>query len=215
VPIMDGSSEPFVRALTKAGFTDGDTACRTIRVLKPIRVELDGKVAELVPADRFEVDFRIEFEDEAIGTQHEEITLVNGAFVRQLSDCRTFGKLKEVEYMRSLGLARGGSLQNAIVVDEGRILNPEGLRRPTEFVRHKILDAVGDLALAGAPIIGRYRGVKAGHDMTNRLLHALFADKTAWTWDVLEDGQGLGGTLTAPECADAPSNLATAGAVAV
>lgn len=215
VPIMDGSSEPFVRVLTATGFVDTDLECPAIRVLKPIRVEVDGKVAELLPADRFEIDFKIEFDDDAIGTQRERLELVNGAFVRHLSDCRTFGKLKEVEYMRSLGLAQGGSLQNAIVVDEGRILNPEGLRRPTEFVRHKILDAVGDLALAGAPIIGRYRGVKSGHDLTNRLLHALFADPDAWTWDVLEEGQGMGGAMSAPAGAQTSSNIAPAEAVAV
>lgn len=215
VPIMDGSSEPFVRVLTETGFEDSDVASPAIRVLKTVRVELDGKVAELVPSDRFEIDFEIDFDDAAIGTQHEQIALINGAFVRQLSDCRTFGKLKEVEYMRSLGLARGGSLQNAIVVDEGRILNSEGLRRPTEFVRHKILDAVGDLALAGAPIIARYRGVKSGHDMTNRLLHALFADPDAWTWDELGDGQGLGGAMTREQGAHRSSNLASTEAVAV
>ncbi|MEO1494866.1 MAG: UDP-3-O-acyl-N-acetylglucosamine deacetylase [Pseudomonadota bacterium] len=215
VPIMDGSSEPFVHALIEAGFADSDRACPAIRILKPVRVELDGKIAELRPADRFEIDFRIEFDDDAIGTQEECLEMVNGAFVRHLSDCRTFGKLKEVEYMRSLGLARGGSLQNAIVIDEGRILNPEGLRRPTEFVRHKILDAVGDLALAGAPIIGRYCGVKSGHDMTNRLLHALFDQPGAWTWDTLEEGQGMGGVMTAPARDRVASNLSHAEAVAV
>ncbi len=211
VPIMDGSSAPFVSAFVETGFRDSSRAAPVIRILRPVRVELDGKVAELLPSETFEIDFRIEFDDDAIGVQHECLEMVNGAFVSHLSDCRTFGKLKEVEYMRSLGLARGGGLHNAIVVDEGRILNPEGLRRPTEFVRHKILDAVGDLALAGAPIIGRYQGVKSGHDMTNRLLHALFAAPDAWTWDVMGAGQSLGGTLHAPS----RSNVAAADAVAV
>ena len=192
VPIMDGSSAPFVDAIAKAGVKLFAEDCAAIRVLRPVRVQDGDKWAELVPAERFEMDFRIDFQDPAIGQQSHEMRLTNGAFFSELSDCRTFGHLKEVEALRAMGLARGGSLQNAIVVDNGRVLNPEGLRRPDEFVRHKMLDAVGDLALAGAPIIGRYQAEKAGHEMTNKLLRALFADPDAWVWDVLGSGDGFG-----------------------
>lgn len=192
VPIMDGSSEPFVRGFANAGIVDHDDTVKAIRIIAPIVVEEDGKRAALVPSDRMEMNYAISFEDEAIGDQQLGMKLANGAFVDELSDCRTFGHLREVEQLRSMGLAKGGGLHNAIVVDNGRVLNPEGLRRPDEFVRHKMLDAVGDLALAGAPIIGRYEGYKAGHGITNRLLRALFANPEAWTWDTLPSEQAMG-----------------------
>ena len=191
VPIMDGSSAPFVEAIASVGVEIFAEDCAAIRVTETVCVEDGDKWAELSPADRFEMDFRIDFKDPAIGQQAHKLRLTNGAFFTELSDCRTFGHLAEVEALRSMGLARGGTLQNAIVVDKGRVLNPEGLRRPDEFVRHKMLDAVGDLALAGAPIIGLYRGEKAGHEMTNKLLRALFARPGAWVWDVLGRGQGF------------------------
>ena len=205
VPIMDGSSAAFIAALLSAGVVTGDGVQIAIRVRKTIRVEDGDKWAELSPADSFEMSYAISFEDPAIGEQAHDLTLVNGAFVGELSDCRTFGHLHEVEYMRSLGLARGGSLQNAIVVDHGRVLNPEGLRRPDEFVRHKMLDAVGDLALAGAPIKGRYTAYKSGHGLTNQLLRALFDDPEAWTWDELGADEGLGA------CADQMPTAANGG----
>ena len=209
VPIMDGSSVAFVQGFARAGTKELDHPLQAIRVLRPVRVEQDGKIAELSPADRFGMDFLIDFADPAIGVQSLSATLTNGAFVSQLSDCRTFGHLREVEHLRKMGLARGGSLQNAIVVDNGRVLNPEGLRRPDEFVRHKMLDAVGDLALAGAPIIGRYRGIKAGHEMTNRLLRELFARPEAWTFDRVPAGLGLNGTtVVRPARAAAETRLA-------
>lgn len=198
VPIMDGSSAPFVQAMTEAGFTEQLGTTRAIRILKPIVYEDGEKRAALLPADRLEMDFSISFEDKAIGEQQHGLTLVNGAFVSELSDCRTFGHLHEVEYLRSLGLAKGGGLHNAIVVDQGRVLNPEGLRRPDEFVRHKMLDAVGDLALAGAPIIGRYEGDKAGHGLTNQLLRKLFDTPNAWTWDELDGTHAMGSGALQP-----------------
>ncbi|MFK7945580.1 MAG: UDP-3-O-acyl-N-acetylglucosamine deacetylase [Paracoccaceae bacterium] len=191
VPIMGGSSLRFIRWLTEVGVTETATHRPAIRMLREVRVEDGDKWAALSAAPEFRMDFRIEFTDAAIGAQSHQLVLKNGAFVGELSDCRTFGHLHEVEYMRSLGLARGGSLKNAIVVDRGRVLNPEGLRRPDEFVRHKMLDAVGDLALAGAPIIGQYTGVKAGHGLTNQLLRALFDTPDAWCWDKLAAGEGL------------------------
>ncbi|MEM7211235.1 MAG: UDP-3-O-acyl-N-acetylglucosamine deacetylase [Pseudomonadota bacterium] len=198
VPIMDGSSAEFVEGLMKVGIVHQHGTLDAIRILRPVVVEDGDKRAALMPADQMEMDFRIAFDDAAIGHQEHSVTLMNGAFVSELSDCRTFGHLKEVEQLRSMGLARGGGLHNAIVVDSGRVLNPEGLRRPDEFVRHKMLDAVGDLALAGAPILGRYEGEKAGHGMTNQLLRALFDQPDAWEWDILSDDLMLGGgSLTA------------------
>lgn len=199
VPIMDGSSEPFVRGFIEAGIVNHDGTIDAIRILAPIVVEEDDKRAALLPADRMEMDYAISFEDAAIGEQRLGMKLANGAFVNELSDCRTFGHLQEVEQLRAMGLAKGGGLHNAIVVDSGRVLNPEGLRRPDEFVRHKMLDAVGDLALAGAPIIGRYEGVKAGHGITNRLLRELFARPDAWTWDTLSSDNAMGGVTMKPE----------------
>ena len=199
VPIMDGSAAPFVTALLRAGIVETGRPCRAIRVREKVAIEQDGKRAELAPANRFEMEFAIEFDDPAIGAQRQAMALVNGAFVSELGDCRTFGHLGEVEQLRAMGLARGGSLQNAIVVDRGRVLNPEGLRRPDEFVRHKMLDAVGDLALAGAPIVGRYTAHRGGHEMTNRLLRALFARPDSWCWVDLRPGQWFGGVAEAPD----------------
>ena len=126
------------------------------------------------------IDFQIDFADAAIGRQARRLTMENGAFLHELADCRTFCRREEVEAMRAAGLALGGSLDNAVVVDGARVLNPGGLRRTDEFVRHKMLDALGDLALAGAPILGAYRGVRAGHGATNRLLRRLFASPGAF-----------------------------------
>lgn len=198
VPIMDGSAAPFVEGLQRAGIVETGRPCKAIRIVSAVTVEQDSKRAELLPAPRFEMDFSIDFEDPAIGSQRETLPLTGSAFVAELSDCRTFGHLSEVEQLRAMGLGRGGSLKNAIVVDRGRVLNPEGLRRPDEFVRHKMLDAVGDLALAGAPIIGRFAAHKGGHEMTNRLLRALFDRPDAWEWDELRPGQWFGGAVRLP-----------------
>ena len=192
LPIMDGSSVVFVDGIADAGIVQLDEPARCIRVLRTVSVEKDGKYAALAPASQFEMAYSIVFDDPAIGTQDLEMPLVNGAFVSELANCRTFGHLREVEHLRAMGLAKGGSLQNAIVVDNGRVLNQEGLRRPDEFVRHKMLDAIGDLALAGAPIMGRYIGCKAGHEMTNLLLHALFDQPDAWCWDTVARDATLG-----------------------
>ena len=198
VPIMDGSSSDFVRGILDAGIDVLDDTTPAIRITKPVTVEDNGRRASLVPADRFEMSFDIDFEDKAIGQQQKSLSLVNGAFIAELSDARTFGHLHEVEQLRQMGLARGGSMHNAIVVDQGRVLNPEGLRHSDEFVRHKMLDAVGDLALAGAPIIGRYEGSRAGHEMTNLLLHELFARPDCWVWDEVDGGTGLGAVREDP-----------------
>ena len=208
VPIMDGSSAVFVDAIVEAGTVSLGVPLEAICILHPVRVERDGRFAELSPAPRFEMAFRIDFEDQAIGVQDFEMTLANGAFVEELSDCRTFGRLAEVEDLRAAGLALGGNLTNAIVVDQGRVLNPEGLRRPDEFVRHKMLDAVGDLALAGAPIIGRYNADKAGHEITNMLLHELFRRTDAWTRAPILPEQALNGHTIARDEPERLQNVA-------
>lgn len=182
VPIMDGSSALFVSGLLDAGLVAVAAMPRAIRILRPVRVEDGPRSAALLPAPQFGLRFAIEFPEPAIGAQQLRLSLTGDAFLAELADCRTFCRAGEVEVLRAMGLARGGSLENAIVVEGGKVLNPEGLRRADEFVRHKMLDAVGDLALAGAPIIGRYEGVRAGHEMTNRLLRALFAEPDAWAW---------------------------------
>lgn len=183
VPILDGSAAPFVRAFLRAGLRQQSAPLKVLRVLKPVEVADGEAVARIEPSDAMEIDFRIEFADAAIGTQHKVLNMANGAFIRELSDSRTFCRAAEVAFMRANGLALGGTLENAIVVDGAEILSPGGLRHADEPVRHKMLDALGDLILAGGPILGRYSGSRAGHALTNRLLHALFADETAFVWE--------------------------------
>jgi len=181
VPMMDGSSAAFVDALRKTGMKSLNAPRYAIRILKPVQVEDGLKVTALVPADEFSIDVAIDFTCKAIGQQRASMSLMNGQFCAELSAARTFGFRRDVDMLQSIGLALGGSLDNAIVIDEDdTIMNEEGLRYDDEFVRHKALDAVGDLALAGAPIIGRFEGSRPGHDMNNRILHALFADQDAY-----------------------------------
>ncbi|WGH79025.1 UDP-3-O-acyl-N-acetylglucosamine deacetylase [Jannaschia ovalis] len=180
VPILDGSAAEFVRAILKAGVRKLDTPVHAIEVLRRVRVEEGASTATLDPASELEIDFCIDFADRAIGTQRKVLRLSNGTFVRELCDSRTFCRQSDVDAMRAAGKALGGSLLNAVVVDGDRVVNPEGFRHADEAVRHKMLDALGDLALAGAPILGRYTGIRAGHAMTNKLLHKLFADPLAY-----------------------------------
>jgi UDP-3-O-[3-hydroxymyristoyl] N-acetylglucosamine deacetylase len=181
VPIMDGSSEPFVQILDRAGRRKQEAARRYIEILAPVVVEeAGGKWAGLSPSDRFEVAFEIAFDSKAIGRQRVDLTIDEESFRAELSNCRTFGFVRDVEALRAIGLARGGSMENAVVIDGDRVLNPEGLRRPDEFVRHKALDAVGDLYVLGAPIIGRFEGVLAGHGLNNAIVRALIANPAAW-----------------------------------
>ena len=180
IPVMDGSSAPFIEAIDKAGIAAQSAAARTIRVLKEVTVEQDGKTARLLPAQHAQFAGEISFAHPAIGTQRREVALLNGNFRHDLANSRTFGFAHEVEALRRMGLALGGSLENAIVLDETRVMNDDGLRHEDEFIRHKLLDAVGDLYLAGAPIMGRYEGFKAGHALNNLLLRKLFATEGAW-----------------------------------
>jgi UDP-3-O-[3-hydroxymyristoyl] N-acetylglucosamine deacetylase len=180
MPIMDGSSEPFVQVLDRAGKRAQEAPRRFIEILKTVEVVDGDKRAALRPAARFEVAFEIFFPTAAIGRQAIDMGMDETAFRRELADCRTFGFAHEVEALRSLGLARGGSLENCVVIDGDRVLNPEGLRRPDEFVRHKALDAIGDLYVLGAPILGRFEGERAGHAVNNQLVRALLARPDAW-----------------------------------
>lgn len=187
MPILDGSSRRFVTRLIAAGTRQQDRPVRVLRVLKPVEVRKGDAWARLEPADGFEIRFHIDFSDEAIGAQDLSLNMANGSFVRELSDCRTFCRQADVDAMRANGLALGGTLENAVVFDGGdEVLSPPGggLRRADEPVRHKMLDALGDLYTAGAPILGRYVGHKAGHAMTNALLRALFEDDDNWSLDV-------------------------------
>lgn len=176
VPILDGSSEPFVRLILDAGIKPLRAPLMALRVLKPVTVTKGDASARLLPSDRLEIDFQIDFSDPAIGYQHKHLNMRNGTFLRELSDCRTFCMRKDVETMQQHGLALGGTLENAVVFHDGDVLSPGGLRRSDEPVRHKILDAMGDLYVAGYPLIGRYEAIRAGHALTGRVLQALFAD---------------------------------------
>jgi UDP-3-O-[3-hydroxymyristoyl] N-acetylglucosamine deacetylase len=190
VPILDGSAAPFVTALLAGGIEEQSAPSRAIRVLKTVEVRDGEAMARLEPAEMLEIDFRIDFADRAIGKQSHKLNMSNGAFVRELSDSRTFCRQSDVDAMRARGLALGGTLDNAVVFDGDRILSPGGLRYRDEPVRHKMLDALGDLSLAGAPLLGRYTGVRAGHALTNRLLRLLFATPGAMSIDDCDDMAG-------------------------
>ncbi len=207
VPILDGSSIPFVAGLLARGVRAQSVPVRAIRVLKPVEVRDGAALARLDPADMLEIDFSIEFSEPAIGHQGLRLNMANGAFVRELSDSRTFCLQADVDRMRAGGLARGGTLDNAVVFDGGRVLTPGGLRHDDEPVRHKMLDAMGDLALAGGPLLARYTGVRAGHALTNRLLRELFATPDAFEVDTcgLMTGGKLPGVGVRP--ADVPARF--------
>jgi len=176
VPILDGSAVPFVTKILAAGIAPQAEPVRAIRILRPVEVVNGPARARLSPDDTLRIEFTIEFEDAAIGVQTKSLNMSNGSFVRELSSSRTFCRKADVDTMRANGLALGGTLENAVVVDGDRVLSPGGLRHADEAVRHKMLDALGDLGLAGLPILGFYQGMRAGHALTNELLRALFAD---------------------------------------
>lgn len=182
VPILDGSSAPFVKAMLKVGVKRLDAPLMVLKVLKPVEVTDGEAYARLEPAEGLEIDFEIDFADAVIGRQHRSLDMANGAFVHELCDSRTFCRRSDVEAMRAHGLALGGTMENAVVVDGDEVLSPGGMRHTDEPVRHKMLDALGDLALAGGPILGRYVGNRAGHTITNKLLRALFATPGAFEW---------------------------------
>jgi UDP-3-O-[3-hydroxymyristoyl] N-acetylglucosamine deacetylase len=185
VPIMDGSAAPFVFLIDCAGIVATAAPRSAIEVLSPVRVEEpNGAFAEFLPSREaaFDAELEIDFPNTAIGRQATTMRLSPRNFREGLADARTFTLAEDVARLRAAGLAQGGSLANAVVVDGPLVLNPGGLRRPDEFVRHKMLDVVGDLALAGAPIRGRFRASRSGHALNNRLLRALFANAAAWRY---------------------------------
>jgi UDP-3-O-[3-hydroxymyristoyl] N-acetylglucosamine deacetylase len=182
VPVMDGSAAPFLFLIECAGLVEQDAPRRAIRILKRVTVKDGDKKASLTPAKSFALHVEIDFPVEAIRRQECFLPMTASTFKAEVSRARTFGFEQEVQAMYAAGLGKGGSLENAVVIarDGARVLNEGGLRYDDEFVRHKTLDAVGDLALAGAPILGHFHGVRCGHALNNRLLRALFADKAAW-----------------------------------
>lgn len=180
VPILDGSAVPFVETFLAKGIVVQSSPVMALRILQSVEVRDGEAVARLDPSDMLEIDFSIDFAEQAIGKQEKHLNMSNGAFVRELCDSRTFCMQADVVAMRARGLALGGTLENAVVFEDGRVLSPGGLRHSDEPVRHKMLDALGDLSLAGGPILGRYTGIRAGHALTNRLLRALFAQPQAY-----------------------------------
>lgn len=180
VPIIDGSSDRFAREILAVGIRHLSAPVRVIRVLQAVELKLDDVEVSIEPADHLEIGFSIDFPGTAIGQQDKTLDMSNGAFLRELCNSRTFCRKSDVDYMQSQGLGRGGNLGNAIVVDGDRILTPGGMRHPDECVRHKMLDALGDLTLAGAPILGRYRAERGGHRATNLLLRKLLAMPMAY-----------------------------------
>jgi len=182
VPIMDGSAGPFVVLIRSAGIEEQDAPKKFIRVKRKVTVEDGDKVASFLPFDGFKVSFTIDFDQPVFRDRsaHAEMDFASCSFVREVSRARTFGFMHEIEYLRSKGLARGGSFDNAIVVDDYRILNQGGLRFEDEFVQHKVLDAIGDLYLVGSSLIGEYRAYKSGHALNNTAVRALLAQPDAW-----------------------------------
>ena len=182
LPIMDGSAGPFVAMIERAGMRIQDAPRRMIRVDKRVAVGDHEKSLSLTPSRGFSLSFEIDFDQSSISRQKLAIHMENGAFKSDIAVARTFGFAHEVDRLRSVGLALGGSLDNAIVIEGDRVLNEDGLRFQDEFVRHKILDCIGDLYLAGAPIIGHVHGARSGHGLNHALLRALFEDDDAWSY---------------------------------
>ncbi len=179
-PALDGSAAPFVAMVEEAGVAVQPAPRHAIEVLRPVRVDDGSASLSVEPAAHFSIDFGIDFDSPAIGRSRLDIRLANGAFNEWIAPARTFGRLEELKGMRRAGFGLGASLENAIVIADDRVLNAEGLRFDDEFVRHKILDCVGDLYLAGGPLLGRVTARKSGHALNNGLLRALFADGGAW-----------------------------------
>lgn len=189
IPIMDGSAAPFMYLLQSAGVVEQNAARKFIRILQPVQVGEGDKYARLEPYEGFRLSFGIEFKHPAFKTSAQTATLefTTANYVKEVSRARTFGFMREFEMMRSRNLALGASLDNAVALDDYRVVNPDGLRYDDEFVRHKILDAVGDLYLAGHPLLGAYSAYKSGHALNNQLACALLNDRKAWEFASFED----------------------------
>ena len=193
IPIMDGSSLPFIYLLQDAGIVDQKAQKRFLRILKEVKVEEPGKWVKFTPYEGFKVTLTIEFDHPVFNRSSPtfEIDFAGKNYVDEIARARTFGFMQEVELMRAHNLGLGGNLSNAIVIDDTDVLNPEGLRYPDEFVRHKILDAIGDLYIVGHPIIGAFEGYKSGHAINNALLRAVLADPEAYEWVEFQGGGEL------------------------
>lgn len=200
LPIMDGSASPFIFLLQSAGIEELNAPKQFIRVKKAIRVEDGDKWAELVPFDGFKVDFRIDFDHPVISQtrQHMVMDFDSASYVNEVSRARTFGFMRDLEYMNAHNLALGGSMENAVALDEFRVLNPEGLRYDDEFLKHKILDAVGDLYLCGHSIIGALNAFKTGHGLNNKLLNAMLEDRNSWEFVTYESSDEVPIRFTEP-----------------
>lgn len=191
VPIMDGSAGPFVFLIQSAGIIEQDAPKKFIRIKKLVEVSQDDKTASFKPFDGFKVTFTIHFDHPAFKDRNKEVTVdfSSTSFVKEVSRARTFGFMHEFEYLRSQGLARGASMDNAIAVDDAQVLNEDGLRYEDEFVKHKVLDAIGDLYLLGNSLIGEFNAFKSGHALNNILLRELLAQKDAWDVVTFEDNE--------------------------
>ncbi|RUO62488.1 UDP-3-O-acyl-N-acetylglucosamine deacetylase [Pseudidiomarina insulisalsae] len=189
IPIMDGSSHPFIYLLQNAGIEEQGAAKKFIRIKQPVRVEEGDKWAELLPHNGFRIDFAIDFDHPAIADTNQVVSMdfSTQSFLKDISRARTFGFMKDIEFLRANNLALGGSFDNAVVLDEFRILNSDGLRYDDEFVKHKILDAVGDLYMGGHAILGHLRAFKSGHALNNQLLRAVLQNQEAWEFVTFED----------------------------
>ncbi|MDO5059377.1 MAG: UDP-3-O-acyl-N-acetylglucosamine deacetylase [Neisseria sp.] len=193
IPIMDGSSLPFIYLLQDAGVVDQKAQKRFLKILKTVEVKENGKWVRFTPHNGFKVTLTIEFDHPVFNRSNPtfEIDFAGQSYIEEIARARTFGFMQEVEMMRAHNLGLGGNLSNAIVIDDTDVLNPEGLRYPDEFVRHKILDAIGDLYIVGHPIIGAFEGYKSGHAINNALLRAVLADESSYEWVEFEDDEVL------------------------
>ncbi|STY30570.1 UDP-3-O-[3-hydroxymyristoyl] N-acetylglucosamine deacetylase [Legionella wadsworthii] len=193
LPIMDGSAAPFVFLIQSAGIREQNAPKRYIRILKPIRVEDNGKFVQFYPYNGYKISFTIDFDHPAFNDKPQIVSFdfSTTSYVKQVCRARTFGFLSDYEKLRECDLAKGGSLDNAIVVDDYRVLNEDGLRFESEFVSHKVLDAIGDLYLLGSSLIGAFEGYKSGHELNNRLLRELMARQDAWEYTYFDTEEYL------------------------
>ena len=194
VPVMDGSSEPFVKLFEETGVVEQGLPRRIVRVLRSVTVRDGRKFLMITPSDEPSIELEIDFECLRIGRQSRHMPINKDVFLAEIANSRTFGFLDEVEALQAAGLARGGSLDNAVVLSNGKVLNEGGLRHRDEFVRHKILDCLGDLYLAGSPVLGQVTGSCSGHALNNALLRALLEDETAWVWDTIDEADAVDNT---------------------
>ncbi|MDA9556384.1 UDP-3-O-acyl-N-acetylglucosamine deacetylase [Vibrio sp.] len=200
IPIMDGSASPFIFLLQQAGIETLNAPKRFIRIKKPVRIEDGDKWAELVPFNGFRMKFEIDFDHPAIDPdeQYMQFDFSSQGFIKEISRARTFGFMRDIEYLRSQNLVLGGSFDTAIVLDEFRVLNEEGLRFDNEFVAHKVLDAIGDLYMSGHAIVGEFKAYKSGHGLNNQLLKAVLQDQEAWEWATFEEEESSPVTFIEP-----------------